>query len=86
MGICSNGAIINLLINETVVWLNFIWFLKIMKNWLDSHNNFNNEDIVILLYNKIIHKNKETKEILGKKSVIEWYICLLITQILLLSR
>ena len=32
-----------------------------MKNWLDSDNNFDYEDIAIFLDYKIIHKNKETK-------------------------
>ena len=32
-----------------------------MKNWLDSDNNFEYEDIVILLGNAIIHKSKKAK-------------------------
>ena len=64
MGICSNGAIINLLIKETETSSNSIWFFKIMENWLNSHNNCDYEDIVILADNVITHKIKEINTIL----------------------
>ena len=31
-----------ILIKETVTYSNFIWFLKIMENWLKSDYNFDN--------------------------------------------
>ena len=40
MGICSNGSWINLIINKTINSNYFEWFLKIMGNWLNTHDNF----------------------------------------------
>ena len=61
MGICSNGAWVSFLIKETINSRNFVWFLKIMKDWLNSHDNFGYDDVVILLDNASIHKSKEAK-------------------------
>ena len=66
MAICSNGAFVCLLISETINSNNFIWFLKILNQWLLSNNNFGYEDTLILIDNASIHKSKETKTILDK--------------------
>ena len=66
MGICSNGAWISFLTKETINSANFEWFLKIMKDWIKSHNNFGFNDTLILLDNASIHKSKETKVIIEK--------------------
>ena len=66
MGICSNEAWISFLTKETIKSANFVWFLKIMKNWLKSHNSFGFNDTLILLDNTSIHKSKEAKVIIEK--------------------
>ena len=65
-GNLNNGAWISFLTKETFKSANFVWFLKIMKNWLKSHNNFGFNNTLILLDNASIHKSKEAKVIIEK--------------------
>ena len=58
MGICSNGSWINLIVNKTINSNYFEWFLKIMWNWLNTHDNFWYSQVMVLLDNWAIHKSK----------------------------
>ena len=51
MAICSNGAWISFVINETINSDSFIWFLKILHQWLSSYNNFDYSDVILMLDN-----------------------------------
>ena len=60
MAICSNGAWISKVINETIDSNNFIWFLKILISWFQSNNYFEYSQVILLLDNCSIHKNDLT--------------------------
>ena len=60
MAICSNGAWISKVINKTINSDCFIWFLKIMVDWLQSHNYFEWSRVIVLLDNCSIHKSGQT--------------------------
>ena len=74
LAICSNGAWISLVINETISSDNFTWFIKIMVNWLKSHSYFGYSQVMILLDNWSIHRSKVTKTLFEKINFITWYI------------
>ena len=61
MAICSNGAWISFVLNETINSDNFIWFLKILHQWLSSHNNFDYSDVILMLDNWAFHKSSISK-------------------------
>ena len=48
IAICSNGAWISKVINETIDSNNFTWFLKIMISWLQLHNYFEFSQAILL--------------------------------------
>ena len=60
IAICSNGAWITLVTNETINSNKFAWFLKILADWLHSHNYFGNPHAMLLLDNCSIHKGSLT--------------------------
>ena len=69
MAICSNGAWISFFINETIDSQHFIWFLKILNQWLDSNNNFGYSKVILMLDNWSFHKSSLSKRLLLKL----WY-------------
>ena len=66
LAVCSNGSWIRLLWNSSVDSSKFTWFIKIMKNWLNKHNNFGFNRVEILLDNCSYHKSNETLSLLRK--------------------
>ena len=66
MAICSNGAWISKVINETIDSNNFIWFLKILISWLQSNNYFEYSQVILLLDNCSIHKSDSTISVLQR--------------------
>ena len=55
MTICSNGTWISFFINETIDSQHFVWFLKILNQWLDSNNNFCYSEAILMLDNWSFH-------------------------------
>ena len=74
MAICSNGAWISKVINETIDSENFIWFIKVMISWLQSHNYFEHSQIILLLDNCAIHKSNQVAALFQKVNFIILYI------------
>ena len=74
MAICSNGAWISKVINETIDSENFIWFIKVIISWLQSHNYFEHSQIVLLLDNCAIHKSNQVAALFQKVNFIILYI------------
>ena len=74
MAICSNGAWITLVTNETINSGNFTWFLKILADWLHSHNYFGYNRAMLLLDNWSIHKSSSTVIVLQSFSFITLFI------------
>ena len=62
--ILYNWSRITLVTSETIDSNNFIWFLKIMANWLYSHNYFGYSEVILLLDNYLIHKSSSTTKVL----------------------
>ena len=74
MAICSNGAWICLVINETIGSFKFTWFIKILIRWLKSNSYFRYFQIMILLENSSIRKSKTVKSLLKKTNFTIIYI------------
>ena len=75
MAICTNGAWISKIINETIDSENFIWFIKVMISWLQSHNYFEHSQIIILLLdNCAIHKSNQVAALFQRVNFIILYI------------
>ena len=55
--ILSNGSWIWFLSSNSVDSDSFVWFIKIMKNWLNYHKNFGYQLIHLLLDNCFVHKS-----------------------------
>ena len=60
LAVCSNGSWICLLCNCSVDSNKFTWLIKIIKNKLNKHNNFELNKVEILLDNCSYHKSNET--------------------------
>ena len=63
LAIWSNGSWIWFLSNNSIDSDRFIWFIKIMNKWLNSHNNFGYDNINLLLDNCSFHKSNKTQDI-----------------------
>ena len=74
MRICSNGFWINLIVNNTINSIKFVWFIKIMWNRLRSHNWFSYSQVAILLDNWALHKSVVTRNVLDKTSCIAFFV------------
>ena len=74
MAICSNGAWLTLVTNEMIDSNNFTWFLKILADWLHSHNYFGYSHAILLLYNFSIHKSSSTMMVLKSFNFITLFI------------
>ena len=59
--ICSNGAWISLITNETIDSNKFILFLDHLNSWLKSENNFGYADVLFIMDNWKYHKSKISK-------------------------
>ena len=74
LAIWSNGSWIWLLCNSSVDSSKFIWFIKIMKRWLEDNNNFGYNQIDLLLDNCSFHKSIKTQKYLKKLLYNIYYI------------
>ena len=61
LAICSNGSFISFAINETINSENFMWFLSIMNNWLETNNYFGYSKTWIIDWS--INKSRSTKSL-----------------------
>ena len=52
----------------------FVWFIKILDNWLKLYENFRYNEVIIILDNWSIHKGKLTQGLLKKLSYKVFYI------------
>ena len=68
LAILSNGTWIWFLSSNSINSDSFIWFIKIMENWLNHNNNFGYEQIHLLLDNCSVHKSCKMKSVLKKLS------------------
>ena len=71
--ICSNGSWLYILSNNTIDFISFIWFIKILNNWLKSNDNFEYYDI-IMLDNWYKHKSQLSKNLFIKHTFKILYI------------
>ena len=74
LAILSNGTWIWFLSSNLINSDSFIWFIKIMENWLNHNNNFGYEQIHLLLDNCSVYKSYKTKSVLKKLSYKIYYI------------
>ena len=74
LAILSNGSWIWFFGSSFVDSDSFMWFIKIMENWLNYHNNFGYEQIHLLLDNCSVHKSCKTMIVLKKLSYKIYYI------------
>ena len=74
MGICSNGSWINLIVNDTIDSTKFVWFIKIMWNWLRSNDWFGYSQVAILLDNWAVHKSVVARNALEKTGCIIFFL------------
>ena len=64
MAICSNGSWMSFLMEETINSVNFVWFIKIVHNWLISNSYFGYHEVLLLLDNWAFHKSITSTSIL----------------------
>ena len=74
LAICSNGSWLWFLSNQTIDGKTFVWFTKILDNWLKLYENFGYNEVIIILDNWSIHKGKLTQGLLKKLSYKVFYI------------
>ena len=72
--ICSKGSWLTLLTNQIINAENFVWFIKILNNWLNLNNNFGYNEVLIILDNWYVHKSKLTQILLKKLTYKIFYI------------
>ena len=61
LAICSNGAWISLISNETINSIKFMLFLDHLHSWLKSFNNFGYDEVLLILDNWSYHKSNVCK-------------------------
>ena len=64
MAICSNDSWMSFLMEETINSVNFVWFIKIVHNWLISNSYFGYHEVLLLLDNWAFHKSITSTSIL----------------------
>ena len=74
LAICSNGFWICFLINQTIDSNSFIWFLKILNQWLIANKNFGYDEIFLLLDNCSTHKSEVTQSLFKKLPYFIYYL------------
>ena len=62
MAAWSNGACMNMIINQTIDLANFVWFLKIFYKWLKTNDSFGYSKLCILLDNWTVHKSHDVTD------------------------
>ena len=62
--ICSNDAWLSFMLDETIDSTKFVWFIKILHNWIVSNDNFGYNEVMILLDNWSFHKSSTSASLL----------------------
>ena len=74
LAICSNGSWLCMLASNTIDSMSFIWFINILSNWLKSNDNFEYNDVVIMLDNWSVHKSQLSQNFIKKHTFKILYI------------